>query len=101
LRPKDLGERPGRGARVLHRYKRDASFLVHAQWRFPTLVVFFATGWEASDLVPYSNNCPSARPTCDAVNGFGTSKTFFALRERKLFSASSGVSLMITTGKSA
>src|ERR1700722_10089537 len=48
----------------------------------------------------YSSSCARAFATCVPVKGLGTSKTFLAFRERKLASAISGVSLMITTGTS-
>src|SRR5579862_946087 len=49
----------------------------------------------------FSSNPSSALATCDPVKGLGTSETFRARRERRLASASSGVSLTMTTGSSA
>src|SRR5215831_1799830 len=49
----------------------------------------------------YLSNWSSALATCDPVKGFGISKTFCALRDSRLASAFSGVSLMMTIGNSA
>src|ERR1700680_1764769 len=48
----------------------------------------------------YASSPSSARATCAPVNGFGISETLCACRDRRLASASSGVSLMMTTGSS-
>jgi hypothetical protein len=49
----------------------------------------------------YPSKSFSAFATCAPVNGLGTNNTLCAFRERRLASATSGVSLIITTGSSA
>src|ERR1700676_4545899 len=92
------------------RHVRITCLSQHVHQRHGPLPAFRVGDDLALDVLPlvhapqwhiYASSSSSALATCEPVNGFGISKTFWAFRERRLASASSGVSLMMTTGSSA